>query len=468
MRWLKRIGCGLLILLVPIMTLLILGTCGWAWRHHTVQQRLDKALAELDRTDPGWRLADIEAAREQIPEEENSARIVVAAASLLPRNWPAPEFYDRFTELPPQEMLVPDDFARLERELESVRPALEEACKLARMSRGRHRIAYKRNVMSTQLEDQQRSRQVVHLLLCDALQCGQRQDMKGALTSCQAAFNTARSIGDEPLGISQLVRTAGVFLACQNIERALAQGEPTAEDLKQIQKLLTDEEAFLDLPIVARGERAFFHELFDAMESGDVSISEMADGRSDWNERVFGFVYRDNVRAQHPQMLTLMNRWMLTSQLPMPVQSKVEREFDKVAPELRARGNGLAALPLPAISKMGDASRRKHAYLRCTIAALAAECYRQKHKKWPDSLDKLCPQDLAEVPLDPFDGEPLRYRCTEDGVVIYSISTDEVDDNGNLKRKHSNQLGVDLGVRLWNVGGRRQPPRPKPPLLNPE
>ena len=71
MRWLKRISCGLLILLIPVMTLLILGVCFGVWRHHTIQQRLDKALAELDRTDPGWRLEDIEAAREQIPENEN-------------------------------------------------------------------------------------------------------------------------------------------------------------------------------------------------------------------------------------------------------------------------------------------------------------------------------------------------------------------------------------------------------------
>jgi hypothetical protein len=32
--------------------------------------------AEMDRAEPGWRLEDIEAAREQVPEEENSARVL--------------------------------------------------------------------------------------------------------------------------------------------------------------------------------------------------------------------------------------------------------------------------------------------------------------------------------------------------------------------------------------------------------
>jgi hypothetical protein len=70
---------------------------------------------------------------------------------------------------------------------------------------------------------------------------------------------------------------------------------------------------------------------------------------------------------------------------------------------------------------------------------------------------------LAAVPLDPFDGEPLRYRRFEDGIVIYSTSSDGVDNNGNLDREHPDQPGVDVGCRLWNVAKRRQPPRPKPP-----
>ncbi len=460
-RWMKRVGCVLLVLLILAITLLILAACFLVPRHYLVKQRLEEAITELDSSDPGWRLADIEAAREQIPEEENSARVVVTAAKLLPRNWPTPEFHEQFNHLSPEEQLAPDELARLTQELERVGPALNEARKLVNMPRGRHRITYKRNVLNTLLEDQQRSRNVVQLLLHDALQCDQRQDMKGALTSCQAALNAARSLGDEPLAISQLVRTAGVFLACQGVERALAQGELRAEDLTGMQNLLADEETFPELSIVARGERALWHEMFDAMESGDVSISEMADGRSDGNERLFGFVYRDNIRAQHPTMLALMNRWIAIVQLPMSGQSEAEQQLNQEVRVLRGSAM-LAALPLGGMPKLGDASRRKHALIRCTITALAAERYRLTHNKWPVSLDKLCPQFLNGVPSDPFDGEPLRYRRVEDGVIIYSISSDETDNDGNLDREHSNQPGVDIGIRLWDVAKRRQPPHPKP------
>lgn len=458
-RWLKRIGCTLLVLAIPTLMLLMLAFGGWAGRHYLVQRRLEEALAELDRNDPGWRLADIEAARKQIPEETNSARVVVAASKLLPRDWPAPEFQDRFAHLSPEEQITPNDWARLKQELTIVQPALDEARKLAKMPHGRHRIAYKRNVLNTLLGEQERVRVVVKLLLYDALQYDQRQDIKGALIACQAAFNAARSLGDEPLAISQLFRIAGVVLSCQGVERALAQGEPPAEYLQDIRKLLSDEEAFPDLPIIARGERAVWNDLFDAMESGDISIAEIADRRPDWNERLFGFVYRDNIRAQHPTMLAMLSRWIDIAHLPMSEQTEAEQQFDQEVRERRGRAM-LATLPLTAVPKMGDASRRKHALIRCLSTVLAVESYRQVNKKWPDSLDKLCPQFLPDVPLDPFDGEALRLRRLKEGVIIYSVSSDQTDNNGNLDREHPNQPGADIGVRLWDVDQRRQPPKP--------
>lgn len=459
MRWLKRIGKGLLVAVIAIVI-------RQAWHHREVTKKLQETLAEMDRTEPGWRLKDIEAAREPVPEDENSARVVVAAAELLPRGWPPPEFEALFGHLAPEEQLAPDDFARLQQAIDKVRPALVEARKLAKLPRGRHRIAYLRNVMNTQLEDQQRSRQVVHLFLYDALLCDQRQDTKGALNSCQAAFNVARSLGDEPLSISQLVRIAGIVLACRGVERALAQGEVATEDLAGMQKLLADEDAFPDYPILARGERALWHEMFDAMESEDVAIAALSTGRPDWDERLFGFAYRDNIRLQHPTLLAMMNRLIALSQLPMPEQAEAERLLDQELRELRT-SSALAALPFVGVLKLGEASRRKHALIRCTLAALAAECYRQKFQTWPASLDQLCPQFLADVPLDPFDGEPLRFRRTEDGIVIYAVGSDGVDNNGNLDREHPTQPGVDIGFRLWNIAKRRQPAHPKPPALNP-
>src|SRR5579862_3038729 len=50
--------------------------CLFAYWHHCNTSALQAALAELDSADPGWRLADIQAARVVLPDHENSALVV--------------------------------------------------------------------------------------------------------------------------------------------------------------------------------------------------------------------------------------------------------------------------------------------------------------------------------------------------------------------------------------------------------
>ena len=74
------------------------------------------------------------------------------------------------------------------------------------------------------------------------------------------------------------------------------------------------------------------------------------------------------------------------------------------------------------------------ANMRSAVAALAAERYRLKQGQWPKSLDALVTAGLLKtVPLDPFDGEPLRLKRLPTGVVIYSVGPDRTDNGGRLR-----------------------------------
>jgi hypothetical protein len=461
-RWLKRVGCGLLVLVVPALILLTNALPNYVWRHHEVQQRLDEALASLDRNDPGWRLEDIEAAREQLSEEENSASVVVAAARLLPRDWPSKEFEDRFAHLSPEELLSADDSARLKQQLDKVQPALDEAHKLAQLPRGRHRIKYERNILTTRLPGQGEVLRVAQLLVCDAVRHEQEGDLKRAMLACRAAFNAGRSIGDEPFAVSQLFRIHATFSACQGVERVLAQGQPPSEELAAFQRLLADEDAFPELLVSARGERAALSGLMDAIESGDISLSDMSGGRPDWSERLVGFQYRDNIRDEHPLMLAVLSRWVALARLPAYEQPAAELQLQRMIDNLPENTNMTRTMLPVLINKMGTVSRRNQGYLRCLYVALAAECYRRDKHEWPDTFDQLCPKYLPEIPLDPFDGLLLRYLRWKDGVLVYCVGQDARDNGGNLDPENRDQPGADIGIRLWDAAKRRQPPRPKP------
>jgi hypothetical protein len=106
--------------------------------------------------------------------------------------------------------------------------------------------------------------------------------------------------------------------------------------------------------------------------------------------------------------------------------------FEKLEKTIRAtRGGGvLAGLLLPAayrclfVSLDGDATRD------LVRLAVAARGYKAKHGKYPEKLADLVPDFIAEVPLDPYDGRPMRLRREKGEIVIYSIGRDRVDDGG--------------------------------------
>jgi hypothetical protein len=75
---------------------------------------------------------------------------------------------------------------------------------------------------------------------------------------------------------------------------------------------------------------------------------------------------------------------------------------------------------------------RIEAARRVVVAALALKRFQLQHGKLPATLDELTPQFLASVPVDPYDGRPLRYRLNADGTwLLYSVGEDGVDDGGD-------------------------------------
>ena len=70
------------------------------------------------------------------------------------------------------------------------------------------------------------------------------------------------------------------------------------------------------------------------------------------------------------------------------------------------------------------------ASLELAATALAVERFRIKTGYLPAALGELTPEFLDSVPVDPFDGAPLRYRVLSKGYVLYSVDADGRDDGG--------------------------------------
>jgi hypothetical protein len=94
----------------------------------------------------------------------------------------------------------------------------------------------------------------------------------------------------------------------------------------------------------------------------------------------------------------------------------------------------MSRMLLPALAKVSSRDAEFTSRLRVAQAALAVERYRLSHDNaLPLSLNDLAPAYLKSVPLDPCDGQPLRFKKLTKGYIVYAVGTDGSDDGGAEK-----------------------------------
>jgi ABC-type transport system involved in multi-copper enzyme maturation permease subunit len=415
------------------------------------------AIAQTDRLEPSWRIEELEAKRLVVPDSENSSRQLLKAKEMLPKAWDTAEADTATKDVRPEVLLRPEEVQAVRAALANVPLALAEARRLSDLPHGRYPVNWSSDVFSTLLPHLQETRSVAKLLALDALRRAQDNDADGALTSCRALLNAARSIGDEPTLISLLVRISEVKMALDGIERTLAQGEPSEKTLKALQDVLEEEDRQPLLLLGMRGERAGVSRFFEALRSGEgkaAGIFGASANRLDrWATEMLLPLIAGSLKACQAEFLRNYNALVEAAKLPPEQQ---DARFGALG--IPASMNVLVRMIYPAIGRIATSYRRDQAEVRCALAALAVERYRRQHGRWPVSLSALVPGQLADVPLDPYDGQPLRYRQVADGTVIYSVGPDLVDDGGKLVPSGRGNAGTDLGMRLWNPDRRRLPP----------
>jgi hypothetical protein len=454
--------------------LLLSAVLPYAYFATTWQSELREAVAEADRLEPdGWRLQDVERQRATVPDEQNSALILANVKQLLPPKWP---FWDvtQDSPLPAEEREAlqksledPDPPVQLDArqtkalgdELKRAAQALALARKGSALQRGRYPIVYTRDFISTRLPYTQDTRTVARLLAFNALLRAQEGDLDGALASCRWMFGAGRSVGDEPTLISMLVRIAVHHYGARKVERVLAQGEPSEAALVALQHLLEEEVREPLLLLGLRGERGGMDALMEAIQNGDVNLWQLAQLASGPRASLISLeglkmvAMAGSVKHSRAVQLRYMNRIVEYAKRPLIEQPALFKQADEEVKRLP----GLARMLCPAASKVAEAFHRDQALLECTILLVAAERYRRARGHWPETVNELVPAFATAVPADPFDGKPLRLVRRPDGLVVYSVGVDGVDNGGNLDRNPRTQ-GTDWGVQLWDVGGRRQAP----------
>lgn len=440
---------------VVAVLLLAVGVTGGllAFVYWIGQQSLQAAMDEADRLDPGWRLDDLEAAREQVPDAENAALQVLRTTALLPKGWMTSPpgkrdaLPERLFRVPDATRLDDEQAKELRAELAKVGDALDAARKVAAMPRGRYPLNWSADAVGTLVPHLERLRDVARLLQLDVMLRVHDGDRQGADESFRALVNAARSVGDEPLSVSQLRLAAAEREAYGMLERWLAQEELPPATLAALQKLLEPEQP--SHLIAARSERAICHQFLMVTRAGKLDRANYGMRSNGFGAPVDRLVDARQARAGHAPLLRHLTELVEIAKLPP------DRQFDR----LKAIQEPDVTLPvlLTGLRRGGSPNSLGLQFVwttaiqRCTCTALALERFRRDNGHWPATLNDLVPRYLAAVPLDPFNGQLLRYRMLPDGVVIYAVGSNQTDDNG--------RSGHDVTFTLWNADKRRQAPK---------
>jgi ABC-type transport system involved in multi-copper enzyme maturation permease subunit len=425
-----------------------------SWR---AASALRSVIAETDRMCPGWRLDDLDAARARLPETRDAARRVLAADAMLPPRWrgtratPSVAERDRLDARAgqmPVECLEPAAQQALRAALDAVAPALTEARALVDLPEGRFPVVWAPDGISTRLPHLAMAHGVANLLAYDVLLRAQEQDVEGALTTCRALLNTARSIGDEPALISQLERAEIGALACQQVELALAHGQAPDAILARLQGELESEERQPLFAFGVKGDRALMDRFVASVESGVFTPQQVR--RTDFFRSVL--LLANTATTTRASLLRFHNRVAEVSRLPIAEQDAALHRLEATVGDMP-----LAARPfVPSFVRAAATFRRSRARLRCAAAALAAERYRMAHGAWPRALEALGPEYLAQRPSDPSSGKTLRFRRVGAGIVIDS-RTEPGQDAGATPSAQPTGTRGDQEFRLWNLPQRHQP-----------
>lgn len=109
---------------------------------------------------------------------------------------------------------------------------------------------------------------------------------------------------------------------------------------------------------------------------------------------------------------------------------------------------------MPAFGKLAVTVKTVELRRDAARAAIALARYRLEHGVYPKALVDLVPGYLSCVPIDSFDGEPLRYSLDDGRPMLYTVGTDRTDDAGKptIPRGEALRFRSTDEVRNWRLG----------------
>jgi len=134
------------------------------------------------------------------------------------------------------------------------------------------------------------------------------------------------------------------------------------------------------------------------------------------------------------------------NKMPTNLIPTLSRSLTKNLLSGNAMGNILVDMTFPSAEKFLARKCRENVGLAATQIILALRCHQMKSGVLPRSLNELVPQFLPSVPLDDFDGKPMRF--SPEKRLIYSVGQDLIDSDGQEKDEKNKPLDIPFAIEF--------------------
>lgn len=308
---------------------------------------------------------------------------------------------------------------------------LELLHKTANLKYGRYPVDFTLGI-STKVAPLNEIRNYAQLLELEAVQASENNKSDTSVQSIKSIIGVADSLDNEPIVIAQLVRIGCQNIAVSSMEYAMNRTIFSDEQLKDLSTSIAREEKSQGISEAVIGERCMTEEMLIHPQL----LYFTRDSTSLVSLQIFLAFYKP-LGLHERDVITLFDYTddvIKIFNLPLEQRQEASKALDTKILQIQ-KEYVLLGKVIPAFGRYIVLDLLNIAELRAAQAAIAVQRYRLKNDKLPDSLDALVPDYIESVPLDPFDGQEIRYKKLEKGFVIYSIGENQVDDGGKEPSK---------------------------------
>ena len=285
-----------------------------------------------------------------------------------------------------------------------------------------------------------------------------------ALQDIQLSFRLGEALNSEPVLITYLVQIAMSQIRLLAIWNGLADHRWTDAQLIALDTALAREDQLKNYLTGMRGERLFGLQSIEQLQltrdlNSFADSAERSTKQTFWESVLGNSLFRlwpkgwfDQNKLSIAKMHTEFTLPAVDAERHLATPQATRRMAAAVNPPARFLSpyNAFSAMLLPALNRSAEKAARAQSYSDLARVACALERHRLAHGQFPENLAALAPLFIAQLPHDVINGQPLKYRRTDDdSFILYSVGWNETDDGGTVELTKSGGVDPKQGDWVW-------------------